>query len=30
MSVKAADNVECWLLMVLDCNSVPSSRQKLS
>ena len=26
MSVNLADNVECWSLMVLDCNSFPTSR----
>jgi len=24
MSVKVADNIECWSLMVFDCNSFPT------
>jgi len=26
MSVNFTDNIECWSLMVFDCNSLPCSR----
>jgi len=30
MSVNLVDNIECWSLMVLDCNSLSSCMQPLA